>query len=53
MPKIQGKIIFLRKIVLLLRRQNDSAPRTKTLGGFSLGQEPQKPFLMTVANVAT
>ncbi len=55
MPKIQGKITFLRKVVLLFRRRKDSASRTKEQKLWDIFPGPKGPknyFLTAAAKVA-
>jgi hypothetical protein len=44
MPKIQGKSIFSRKLVLPWCRREDSASRTETLGDFFRARGPKNLF---------
>jgi hypothetical protein len=52
MHKIQGKLLLLKKIIILLFQQRDSASKTKTLSDFPRGKRPQNQFLTAVAKVA-
>jgi len=52
MPKIQGKSILSRKLVLSWRRREGSVSRTETLGDFSRARGPKKLFWIAVVKAA-
>jgi hypothetical protein len=50
--KIFEKITFSRKLVLSLRRREDSASRTETLGDFFRARRPKNLFWIAVGKAA-
>jgi len=52
MPKIQGKGILSRKLVLSWCRREGSASRTGTWGDFSRARGPRKLFWVAVVKAA-
>ena len=51
MPNAQGKITFLRKVVLTCHRGEDSSSKIETFGYFPRGKSPQNYFGTAKAKV--